>query len=335
MTDTPPVPTEATTGLPPTPAAEPTVQPVDTTADAPVAVQPEAAAAAVTEAAGEAIAPAQADAEAAAEGAEIGTAAETPAAPGAAPRVELSPAACAAELSARFPALFGAGAPRPLKLRIQADIQARAPGVFTRKSLSVFLHRYTTSNAYLNALSRAPQRVDLDGADAGEIADEHRSAAAEELARRRAVHETRIREQRAAENAARREAEAQQRQARAVDDEARRERAALLRAFETSTLTRANFCALKRIAETELDAQLAQARQEREQRALEPRPEQRPNERFAGPGPGRRDGPPGAAFDRPREARGDGPRPPRNGGPRGGAGRRDGGGRGPGGPGPR
>ena len=44
-------------------------------------------------------------------------------------------AACAAELKARFPALFG-GASRPLKLQIQADIQARAPGVFTRRELS-------------------------------------------------------------------------------------------------------------------------------------------------------------------------------------------------------
>jgi hypothetical protein len=36
-----------------------------------------------------------------------------------------------------------------------------------------------------------------------------------------------------------------------------------LRAFETSTLSKANFCALKRMTEADLDAALAQARQER------------------------------------------------------------------------
>jgi hypothetical protein len=45
--------------------------------------------------------------------------------------------------------------------------------------------------------------------------------------------------------------------------EARRERAALLRAYESSTLTKANFCVLKRVSEADLDAALAQARQER------------------------------------------------------------------------
>jgi ProP effector len=117
-----------------------------------------------------------------------------------------------------------------------------------------------------------------------------------ELARRRAVHEQR----RAAENAARRAADAQARQAHAAADQARRERAQQQRAYETSTLTRANFCALKRIAESELDALLATARQEA---AAAP---------FAGP-PGRRpdaDRPPRPAGE-PRHA----DRPRRPGGP--------------------
>jgi ProP effector len=46
-------------------------------------------------------------------------------------------------------------------------------------------------------------------------------------------------------------------------DPARRERALLLHAFESSPLSKANFCALKRMAEAELDAQLALARAER------------------------------------------------------------------------
>ena len=110
----------------------------------------------------------------------------------AAPKIpELSPAACGARLAALFPALFiGPHAPgpfKPIKLRIHADIQARAPGVFTKRTLGLFFSRYTTSTAYLKALANAPHRFDLDGQPAGEIASEHSAAAAEELARRRAM----------------------------------------------------------------------------------------------------------------------------------------------------
>lgn len=46
-------------------------------------------------------------------------------------------------------------------------------------------------------------------------------------------------------------------------DPAQRERALLLRSFEASTISKANFCALKRISEADLDAALLQARAER------------------------------------------------------------------------
>ncbi len=183
--------------------------------------------------------------------------------------VDLSPAACAAKLAELFPALFGPGAPRPLKLRVQADIQQRALGIFTRKSLSVFLQRHTTSTAYLKALVNAQHRVDLDGLPAGEVADEHRQAAVAELARRRALHDAR----RAAERDAQRKAFDEARREREADAGAQNERAALLRAYETTTLTRANFCALKGLAEASLDAMLVQARQERERRTQAPRPD--------------------------------------------------------------
>ncbi len=104
----------------------------------------------------------------------------------------LSPAECGARLAELFPVLFVApGAPgpfKPIKLRIHADIAARAPGVFTKRVLGIFFSRYTTSGAYLKALT-APdaQRFDLDGQPAGEIAEEHRAAALEELARRHAI----------------------------------------------------------------------------------------------------------------------------------------------------
>jgi ProP effector len=181
---------------------------------------------------------------------------------------ELSPAACAARLAELFPALFTPGTPQPLKLRIQADIQLRAPGIFTKKSLSVFLHRHTTNTAYLRAVANAPQRFDLDGQPAGEIADEHRQAAVAELERRRAMHDAR----RDAERNAQRAAHDETRRARAAEEEQRREASGLLRAFETTTLTRANFCALKGLTEAQLDTMLAQARLAPPPARIEPRP---------------------------------------------------------------
>ena len=115
------------------------------------------------------------------------------------PAPEPTPAQTAAALAERFPALFAAGAAKPVKLRIHADIQQRAPGVFTRRQLAVFLHRHTTSTAYLRALAASTQRFDLDGLPAGEVAAEHRDAAAAEVERRRQI----ALERRAAERAAR------------------------------------------------------------------------------------------------------------------------------------
>jgi len=151
-------------------------------------------------------------------------------------------------LKALFPALF-VGASKPIKLRIQQDIQARAPGAFTRQALSAFFRRYTGSTAYLHAVASGRERFDLDGQPAGPIADEHRQAAREELARRRGRQEER----------------------RALEEQQRRNRAGLLRDFERTTLTRANFCALKQIDEAELDGVLAIARAEAAQVREAPR----------------------------------------------------------------
>ena len=103
------------------------------------------------------------------------------------PAREPSLAETVAALAERFPALFTPQTPKPIKLRIQADIQQRAPGAFTKKQLSIFLHRHTTSTAYIRALLVATQRFDLDGEPAGEIAAEHREAALAELDRRRQI----------------------------------------------------------------------------------------------------------------------------------------------------
>jgi ProP effector len=245
----------------------------------------------------------------------------------------VSPAECGARLAALFPALFIApGAPgpyKPIKLRIHTDIQARAPGEFSKRVLGIFFSRYTTTNAYLKAIvAPGAQRFDLDGAPVGEIAEEHRAAAVEEIARRQAIAAERraMQQPRRAPPPQRDEAPAaegapaqqrperkpdarrpprrdehrgdrpeqrdrgapraqrspqQQRDPRRDDapprpqqpeqaptialpaDPAQRERSLLLRSFEASTISKANFCALKRISEAELDALLAQARSER------------------------------------------------------------------------
>jgi sRNA-binding protein len=163
--------------------------------------------------------------------------------PGAAPE---SAPDCAEQLRQRFPGLFGGGI-KPLKLRIQADIQERAPGVFTKVALSTFFRRYTGSTAYLVAMTRSPHRFDLDGKPSGEISEEHRQAAVEELARRRSAHQAKLEQV----------------------DAARRQRAALLHDFERTTLTPANFCALKGIAPQALEALLATARREATERVDE------------------------------------------------------------------
>lgn len=154
-------------------------------------------------------------------------------------RTPLTAIECGQALKAQWPALF-AGAARPIKLRIQKDIQERNPGVYTRSALSAFLHRHTGSTSYLIAVAKGGPRFDLDGRPDGEVSEEHRQVASDELARRRANQSARL------------ELEQQQ----------RRNRAGLLRDFERTTLTRANFCALKGVAEAELDGLLAIARDE-------------------------------------------------------------------------
>ncbi len=197
--------------------------------------------------------------------------------------------ACADELRTRFPALFGE--PKPLKLRIQVDINERAPGVFPKAVLSAFFRRYTLSDAYLKAVSTGSQRFDLDGQPAGELSEEHRKIALETLLQRREQRRGQPRAPREgqregqAPNAnpsqapskdpqaeARRKAqrEAQREEARAKHREEQRAernfRAGLLRAFETTTLTRENFCALKGVAPAALDSLLEAARADRAQR---------------------------------------------------------------------
>ncbi len=123
------------------------------------------------------------------------------------PRPEPSVADTARLLAEHFPALFGAGVIKPIKLRIQVDIHQRAPGVFTKKALSIFLQRHTTGTAYLRALvAEGATRIDLDGQPAGDIAAEHRDAAGVELERRRVIVEAKKHAGREAARASRQDA---------------------------------------------------------------------------------------------------------------------------------
>jgi ProP effector len=230
----------------------------------------------------------------------------------AAPAPEAKPAAApaadaSAELKALFPALF-TGKPKPVKLRIQADIQERAPGKFSKAQLSAFLRRHTGSTGYLIALTQAKTRFDLDGQPAGEISEEHLAAAREELARRKGVQQER---------------QQQEQQRHQLEAQQRRNLGQLLWDFERTTLTEANFCVLKGVTPEELPGLLELARKERAEAPPAPprqprdggrRDERRPGggrpegrgERRAEQRPqGRRDQPPRGGERR------DGGRPPR------------------------
>lgn len=178
-------------------------------------------------------------------------------------------------LRSAFPALF-AGRPKPLKLRIQLDIQQRAPGMFTRQQLTQLLRRHTGHHAYLSALgSEGSRRFDLDGNDAGPVSEEHRKAAIDELARRRTAH----------------------RERQALADEQRRNRGMLLRDFERTTLTPTNFAALKGLDVAELESLVSIAREEAKTRQAPPSRHGRrapPND----PRQPRRNGPKNDAGDR-------------------------------------
>ncbi|WP_067278798.1 ProQ/FINO family protein [Mitsuaria sp. 7] len=228
------------------------------------------------------------------ESGEVASSDATPGQPKSAEGGRVDVQAVAAKLKELFPALFAGGA-KPLKLRVQSDIQQRAPGQFTKAQLSAFLRRYTGGTGYLIALTRAKTRFDLDGQPAGELSDEHRVAAQEELTRRRGISDAR----------------------RAEEDRGRQERAQLLRDFSRTTLTPANFCALKGLSQEQLDAQLKLAREEEAQQPPRPERNDRPprgGEHRRGGGP-RGEGHPGGPGQGPRgdRPRRDGPGRPNDG----------------------
>lgn len=208
--------------------------------------------------------------------------------PGASAAPEAKAPDCGPLLAQRFPALFGGPHPKPLKLRIQADIHAAAPGAFSKAQLSAFFRRHTRTTAYLIGLTREPHRYDLDGQPAGEIAAEHREAAEAELAVRRARRD----EKRAAEQAA------------------YRQRIDWLRASASQSVD--ELAAAHQLTPAQMQAALTQARAEAEARAAR-RATQPPRAPRPADGGARGERKPAPAGERPPGGKPDahGSRPPR------------------------
>ena len=186
------------------------------------------------------------------------------------------------QLAALHPQLFGARF-LPLKLGTFQDLVARHPDVFKPEELKEALGQHTRSTRYLEAIARGVPRHDLDGVATGDTAPEHVHHAVVELFRRRQARSQedlqpalrqRVRELFIASGldragyaaAARVQAEAFSALLDAADqdqaaDIARRE--ALLRAFEASGHTVAQFADSYGLVEQDAAHTLAQARDDR------------------------------------------------------------------------
>lgn len=94
-----------------------------------------------------------------------------------------------AYLAEQFPQCFSAsGEAKPLKIGIFEDLAKRMeddPKV-SKTRLRSALRQYTNSWRYLRAVTTGSQRVDLDGAEAGTVEEEHAQHAQETLAESKA-----------------------------------------------------------------------------------------------------------------------------------------------------
>lgn len=124
-------------------------------------------------------------------------------------------------LAEKFPQCFTVdGDAKPLKIGIFEDLAARLADdeAVSKTRLRTALRHYTNSWRYLRSVKVGTQRVDLDGADAGIIEEEHQQHAEQTLAESKAV---------AAERAAakRKEQAAQAKAAKPASQDARKARA--------------------------------------------------------------------------------------------------------------
>jgi hypothetical protein len=89
-------------------------------------------------------------------------------------------------LARRWPAVFGEGAVKPLKIGIDAEIKAGLAGTVSRRLVSDTLRWWVRRNSYLEALARpGARRHELDGSEAGAVSDHDREIATRQLEERR------------------------------------------------------------------------------------------------------------------------------------------------------
>lgn len=94
-----------------------------------------------------------------------------------------------AYLAEQFPQCFSAsGEAKPLKIGIFEDLATRMEGdpKVSKTRLRSALRQYTNSWRYLRSVTTGSQRVDLDGAEAGIVEEEHAQHAQETLAESKA-----------------------------------------------------------------------------------------------------------------------------------------------------
>lgn len=72
---------------------------------------------------------------------------------------------------------------QPLAVGISAQVAERCPEI-DGKLLKTALYFHTSTTRYLKAVGRGTQRFDLDGNPSGEVTEEHRKHANEQLAER-------------------------------------------------------------------------------------------------------------------------------------------------------
>lgn len=101
---------------------------------------------------------------------------------------------------------------KPVALRIDKAIAQRFPEV-ERKVIRAAMRMHTASTRYLKTMEKGGQRFDLDGKPDGEVTEEHQAHAAQTLKERFAEVARRKRDKAKADDAARREEEAERRKA--------------------------------------------------------------------------------------------------------------------------
>ena len=86
------------------------------------------------------------------------------------------------ELRRSAPAVFR-NPPRPLMVGIREQIIERYRGEYTARDVAIALRQWCGWSLYLRALVAGAVRVDLDGAIAGAVTEEHAQHASEHLGR--------------------------------------------------------------------------------------------------------------------------------------------------------